>query len=83
MYRKHQREVALVVTDIGLPKMGGQEVFLAVQKINPQVKVILVSGYLDPQAKADLFSAGAKGVIQKPYAPNEILKRVKEAINQM
>ena len=80
IYRRHQQEIALVVTDIGLPKMGGEEAFRKMRDIDPSLKGLIVSGYLDPQAKAALLAAGAIGVIHKPYAPLEILKQIREAI---
>ena len=80
LYTEHWREVALVISDMGLPKISGADVFLQMKAINPDVKVILVSGYLEPETKAKLFRAGTKGFIQKPYVPLEILKRIRDTL---
>jgi DNA-binding NtrC family response regulator len=80
VYSEHQTDIALVLSDVGLPKLGGADVFLGMKHINPDVKVILASGYVEPAAKAELLKAGAKGFVQKPYQPNEILKKIRDAL---
>jgi DNA-binding response OmpR family regulator len=66
---------------MGLPKLGGWEVFQKLRSMNPAVKVILASGYLDPQSKSEILKAGAKDFIQKPYVPEQILRRVRRVID--
>ncbi len=80
-YAQHKEEIAVVLTDIGLPKLGGREVFFQLQALNQNVKVILASGFLEPKVKSEMFKAGAKEFIQKPYMPNEILKKTREVID--
>ena len=46
------------------------------------VKVNLAIGYIEPNMKFELLKAGAKEFIQKPYIPNEVLKKIREAIDQ-
>ncbi len=74
--------IALVLSDMGLPKLGGWEMFQKMKEINPSVKAILASGYFDPNVKMDLLKAGAKDFIQKPYIPDQILKRIREVIDE-
>ena len=80
-YREHGRDIALVVTDIGLPKLDGGKVLIELQKMNPDVKVLVSSGYIDPDMRSGLLKAGAVGFLLKPYAPLEVLKRVREALD--
>ena len=64
---------------------GGQftdHVFQKMKEVNPGVKAILASGYFDPNVKMDLLKAGAKDFIQKPYIPDQILKRIREVIDE-
>jgi two-component system C4-dicarboxylate transport response regulator DctD len=49
--------------------------------VNPHVKVVLASGYLDPYIKSEMLKAGAKDFIQKPYIPEQILNRVRRVID--
>ena len=81
IYEERNNDINLVFTDIGLPKMSGIEEFWALKKINSKVKVLLASGFLDPQNKSDLFIAGAKGFIQKPYNSDEVLKNIREILD--
>jgi two-component system cell cycle sensor histidine kinase/response regulator CckA len=78
---KRNEEIGLVLTDLGLPKIDGWEAFQRMKEINPAVKVIFASGYIDPTLRSNLMGAGAKGLVQKPYMPEEILNRVRELIN--
>ena len=51
------------------------------KEINPAVKFILASGYLDPHLKSEILKSGAKDFIQKPYVVAEILRRIREVID--
>jgi len=82
VFRKHRTEIAIVLTDIGLPKISGFEEFRKLREINPHVKVLLASGFLEPDMKSELFKAGAKGFIQKPYSPDEILRLIREVLDE-
>ncbi|MBI3765166.1 MAG: PAS domain S-box protein, partial [Ignavibacteriales bacterium] len=82
VYKNHALEIALVLSDVGLPKLEGTEVFLKVKDLNPKVKVILASGFWDPEMKAALFGSGIKDCIQKPYSPNELLKSVRRVLDE-
>jgi CheY-like chemotaxis protein len=82
VYKNRHHEISIVLTDIGLPKLSGQDAFIRMKEVNPDVKVIMVSGYLQPQARTELFEAGAKAVIQKPYMPPDVLKKIREVIQQ-
>lgn len=80
-YKKHQDEIALVIADMGLPILGGLEAFMKMKEINPRVKVIIVSGYLDPSAKSELLKMGAKDFIQKPFEPERVLRRIRQVLD--
>ena len=82
VYKKHIQEIALVLTDMGLPTMTGMEEFKKLKEIDPNVKVILASGYFEPDMKADLLKAGAKGFLQKPYMSDVILQTLREVLDK-
>jgi two-component system cell cycle sensor histidine kinase/response regulator CckA len=81
IFRERGREISLVLSDMGLPRLGGWEMFQQMKEIDDGVKVILASGYFDPNLKMDLVKAGAKDFIQKPYVPDYILRRIREVID--
>ena len=82
VYRSRKDEIDLVVTDIGLPKITGELLFGELKKLNPSVKVILVSGYIDVNLKSEILKAGVKEFIQKPYFPDDALKKIREVLDQ-
>lgn len=81
VYRNNHDDIALVVTDIGLPKLSGWDAFLQMKRINPHVKAIVSSGYLDPKLKEEKSGQGVSDYILKPYQPFEILKRVRVVLD--
>jgi CheY-like chemotaxis protein len=80
IYRRHRHEIALVFCDMALPRLGGWTVFLALKEINPDVKMILASAYLDPKVRSDMVKAGAKDFIPKPYMPEDVLTAIGTAL---
>jgi two-component system cell cycle sensor histidine kinase/response regulator CckA len=80
-FEAHWKEIALVVSDMDLPRLDGSEAFSMMKLKDPSVKVILVSGYLEPQFKSELLRSGAKDFVQKPYAPSEVLKKMREILD--
>jgi PAS domain S-box-containing protein len=81
VYRQHFKEIHLVVTDMDLPKMGGEKLVEALLKINPKLKVIFVSGYVEPEIKAKVLEWGAKAFLAKPYDPKTMLAKVREVLD--
>ncbi|MGB2868050.1 MAG: PAS domain S-box protein [Bacteroidota bacterium] len=82
MYKQRATDIALVLSDIGLPKIGGVEVFSTLKELNPNVKVILASGYLEPKTKTELVKAGAKAFLQKPYEETELFGKIREILDE-
>lgn len=81
VYKSKSGAIDLIISDMGLPRLGGWEMFQRIKEINGRVKAILASGYLDPDLRAEMIKAGAKDFIQKPYEPDVILKRIREVID--
>jgi CheY-like chemotaxis protein len=81
VYQQHSHEIALVISDMGLPKLTGVSEFEQMKGINPAVKIIFASGYFEPDSKAKLENAGAKGFLQKPYVIEEVLSKIRKALD--
>ena len=81
VYNQHAHEIALVISDMGLPKLSGDVEFKKLKEINPAVKMVLASGYFEPDIKAILENAGVLGFLQKPYLIEEVLKKVRKALD--
>jgi DNA-binding NtrC family response regulator len=69
------------LSDLGLPKISGEDLLKRVQQLKPGARVILASGYVEPETKSELLKAGAVEIVQKPYVPVEILKKIREALD--
>lgn len=81
IYKRYSDTIALVLSDMGLPRLGGWEAFQQMKQINPGVKAILASGYLDPGLRSRMFAEGAREFVQKPYDPTEIIRTIREIID--
>jgi two-component system, cell cycle sensor histidine kinase and response regulator CckA len=81
IFRREGRRIALVILDMIMPDMGGAETYRQLQKINPEVRVLLSSGYsLDGEAQ-QVMAAGARGFIQKPYRLTALSRKVAEILS--
>ena len=79
-YAERSTEIDLVVLDIIMPQMGGRETYERLREINPEVKVLLSSGYSENGQAQDILAAGARGFLQKPYDLRAVLHNVREAL---
>ncbi len=73
IYRDHKLEISVVLLDLGLPKLSGWEEFKNLKELNPDVCVIVASGYLAPDVTCKMHEAGVEYFIEKPYKLNELL----------
>ena len=82
-YRAHRDEIAIVVSDIELPGISGWEAFRKMREIDPDVGIILVSGYLDPALRDRMIQEGARGFLRKPYTARGLLRTIRETLDEM
>jgi PAS domain S-box-containing protein len=75
--RGHPGEIALVVLDMSMPRMSGEEALWELRKIRPEVKVIVSSGYSEAEAMTLFRGQRVSGFIQKPYTFRELAEKVK------
>jgi CheY-like chemotaxis protein len=80
LYSRHKEEIAVVVLDIGLPKLNGWDVFLTMRKESPQAKVILATGYVSTEIEAAIARGELSGLILKPYQLDDVLAKIAQAI---
>jgi signal transduction histidine kinase/CheY-like chemotaxis protein len=75
-FEQHGHEVELVILDIGMPGMGGRACLEKLLEIDPDVKVIVSSGYGAQGEKEELLKAGANGFLPKPSQLSDILAEI-------
>lgn len=77
MYDKNKDKIELVILDMIMPGMGGGETFERLKTIDPEIKVLLSSGYSMNEQAAQIMALGCKGFIQKPFNLKELSKKVR------
>jgi two-component system, cell cycle sensor histidine kinase and response regulator CckA len=81
VFSHFKKEISVVISDLGLPKFGGDVVYEKIRALDPNAPIILASGFIDPVVKDKLRKAGAQHFIQKPYQMQEVLEVVRELID--
>lgn len=67
VFEKHHKEIGLAILDIIMPNMSGNELFYKIKKIKPELKVIMIYGYTNPEIKRQLVKDGADAFLSKPF----------------
>lgn len=81
VYKAKQGNVDLVILDMIMPDMGGEETFGRLKSIDSESKILLASGYsMDGQAM-DIMNRGCNGFIQKPFRIDDLSKKIREILD--
>jgi PAS domain S-box-containing protein len=72
--------ISLALLDIGLPDMGGEELYPILMEARPGLKVILASGHSVEGAAQDILDSGAQAFIQKPFSLSTLTDQVAEVL---
>ena len=81
-FSANSRRIDLALLDVMLPKLSGTEVFARIRKENPELPVILATGYSPDIAQLDRVRKHGLPILQKPFSPNELARRVREALDR-
>ena len=80
VYKKNQDKIDMVILDMIMPEMGGGDTYDKLKKINPDIKVLLSSGYsIDGQA-TEILKRGCDGFAQKAFIINDLSKKIREIL---
>lgn len=82
LYRQRQTEISLVLLDLKMPVMSGEETLRGLKAINPDVKVVLSSGYNETEVTRQFAGLGVTGFLQKPYDIQGLLETVRKALEE-
>jgi CheY-like chemotaxis protein len=83
IYKKLQSQIQLVILDFTMPIMDGAEVFSELRMINPQVPVVLSSGFTEQDKLKWMLAKGLRGFIPKPYTQQKLLLQVRSTLDAM
>lgn len=81
IFKTRAPEIDLIISDMGLPKLSGLQMFKKIKEITPDVRMILCSGFLEPSIKSELLKSGIKSVLHKPFQPQEVLQKIREILD--
>jgi DNA-binding response OmpR family regulator len=81
VYRTRNKEIHAVISDMGLPRLSGEQVFHELKQIDPRVRVIFSTGYIRDEKRLELLDAGARCFIHKPYRVHEMLGAIREVLD--
>ena len=83
MFQAHADEIKVVLLDMTMPHMSGEEVFRAIRTIRSGVPVILTSGYNEQDTISVFQGKGLAGFIQKPYQPLKLIEKIRDVLEQI
>lgn len=80
--RLQQRSFDLVVTDLKMPGITGMEVLASIRILQPNIPIIIITGYSTVESAVVAMKLGAVDYLAKPFIPDEFSARIKKALNQ-
>ena len=80
LYKENKLTLDLVALDMIMPEMNGKDTYDELKRINPQVKVLLVSGYSLNKQIEELMDKGCIGFIQKPFSIVQLSQKIREVL---
>ena len=78
IYESNPNTIDLVLMDMVMPEMNAREAFHLLKKIDPNVKVLLSSGFVSEEDAKDVLDAGALGFLRKPYRMADLAKAIRK-----
>lgn len=80
IYAEKKNDINIVVLDMIMPGMDGLAVFIALKKLNPDIKVLLSTGYAIDENAQEMLRQGCKGYILKPYSVVDFSHKLREIL---
>jgi PAS domain S-box-containing protein len=82
LFKKIKNQLSLVILDLTMPYMSGEDVFEQMRQIKPEVPVLLTSGYSEQEIAPRFAGKGLAGFIKKPFNPIHLVNTVKQMLEQ-
>ncbi|HQU45289.1 MAG TPA: PAS domain S-box protein, partial [Pirellulales bacterium] len=77
MFARRPKEIDLVLMDMTMPHMNGEETFAQLREIDPKVLVVMASGYSEHEATSHIVSKNLAGFLQKPYRAADLVAKLR------
>ena len=82
IYEKNIEKIDMVILDIIMPVMDGGETYDKLKEINPDIKVLLSSGYGINGQATEILDRGCNGFIQKPFNMRALSKKIRDILDK-
>ncbi|MBE9545879.1 MAG: cache domain-containing protein [Proteobacteria bacterium] len=81
VYKANRENIDMIILDMIMPDMGGGEAYNALREMNPDVKVLLASGYSVNGQASKILERGCDGFIQKPFNMERLSQKIREILD--
>jgi CheY-like chemotaxis protein len=82
VYSNNKDKIDIVILDMIMPEMGGGKAYDKMKEINPDIKVLLSSGYSVNGDATKILERGCDGFIQKPFNMKQLSKSIREILDK-
>lgn len=82
MFRANSNKFDLIITDMAMPNMSGDRLSAELVKINPDIPVLLCTGYSETMSEEKAFSMGIKGFLFKPIVMKDLSQKIREVLDK-
>jgi len=80
VYKENRDRIDIVIMDMIMPEMGGGKAYDRLKEINPDIKVLLSSGYSITGQATEILNRGCNGFIQKPFNLQDLSQNIIEIL---
>jgi len=81
IYQRLGKQIGLVILDFFLPVMDGDAVFDELRVMNPNINVVLSSGFAEQQKISAMLAQGLRGFMPKPYTREKLLSQIRSVLD--
>ena len=81
LFKEHSEDIDLVLSDVVMPKMQGQEMYEKMKKISPDIKILFITGYPEDVIDRKSVSGKENDTLSKPVIPDELLRKIREVLD--
>ena len=82
IYEKNKDRIDIVLLDMIMPDMSGSDTYDRMKEIDPDIKVLLSSGYSINGQATEIMDRGCNGFIQKPFKMKELSQKLREILDE-
>ena len=80
LFAKHSAEIDIVLLDLAMPDMNGEQTLRELRKLNPRVRVILLTAYAEDEFRMKFVQGELSGFLAKPFAYEELIEVLRAGV---